>query len=188
MSACAPPPLEQAVSPEQDNYRRYPYFSYDLSFAGGSLPDSPLRQTLPAIPEDDRIDKLAALHAAPRQEVGVTAILQKIETLFDDHEASAPPTERLAHKVLPLGVHRLFQGFFLKFGCLRHRGLPSMSPRRVSSTSGNMRINDGMVLLVDHDGDGRPFFYIGQFIDHFFFHLVELRGPIFKLQRDDFLV
>jgi hypothetical protein len=42
------------------------------------LLSSGLHQAVSAIPEDDRIDEFTALHAAPRQEVDVTAILQKI--------------------------------------------------------------------------------------------------------------
>lgn len=88
---------------------------------------SVLRQAVPAIPENDRVDKLAALDAAPRQEVDITAVSQKIETFSDDHEPSAPPTPRLAHKFFPLGVHRLFQIVSLKFSYFRYQSFPFTS-------------------------------------------------------------
>src|SRR5262245_14897008 len=41
------------------------------------------------IMEDDRIHQIAALHATPGPEVETSGIVQKIETLFGDHQTSA---------------------------------------------------------------------------------------------------
>jgi hypothetical protein len=40
--------------------------------------------------QDDRINEVTTLHAAPRSEIPVAALIQKIEALLGHHEASAP--------------------------------------------------------------------------------------------------
>src|SRR5438093_1592104 len=56
-----------------------------------------------AIPQDEWIHELAALHAALSQEIEVAAVTEKIEALFGHHETPAAPAPLRADEFLPLG-------------------------------------------------------------------------------------
>jgi hypothetical protein len=73
-----------------------------------------------AILQDDRIDELAALHAASGHEIEVAIVGQEVETLFGHHQASAARTPRRADEFHPLGYIAMLQIIYGKFECGSH--------------------------------------------------------------------
>jgi hypothetical protein len=51
--------------------------------------------------QDDRINKLPALHAASGSGIKTTAVIHEIEALLDNHQPSAPGTARCVRKLIP---------------------------------------------------------------------------------------
>src|SRR5438876_10754623 len=85
-----------------------------------------------AIPQDEWIHELAALHAALSQEIEVAAVTEKIEALFGHHEAPAAPTPLRADEFLPLGNISFFQVLWGKSKCGSHSTLPfNIPPGRI---------------------------------------------------------
>lgn len=87
----------------------------------------PTRRLPLAIPQDDRIKDLAALHATPGNEVKRTATaIQKIQTWLGHHETPAARTVGPVGDVRPTLGRCLFQIFDWKTCCLGHGAfLPS---------------------------------------------------------------
>jgi hypothetical protein len=90
----------------------------------GVVRASPDRKLPLTVLQDDRIDDLATLHAAPGHEIEMTGVIHEIETLLDDHETFAPPASSCAGELpQPYRVFH-FQVFRWKSDCRGHRRPP----------------------------------------------------------------